>query len=436
MSSASVKPAGPRPAVPSGERWSHRLDFSLSLVAVLLVQLVARGAAEEPDTAHILLSFGCLVLIAMLAGRQFVRRKFSADRWLIMLLWVAAVGAIVCEDWFLSALLTVWDSRIRTPASVIGLLLSGGGFLTGTYFVYSRRQVLLRRVRDINPHERDPDPCDALIVFLSNLRKVTIRNGDLYTGMSAEPIRLAERCTTEDWRHSKEDDWSRVFGEVGSGPPSSWEMPLRAIGYHAIHKDRPKEHPVYVYLVCSAESAPQARAFVRLLRVAIPREMAKFFAWVGIGPDDYIEEDYLAVLEAALADGSGDHANGTETEQWAEAARKVADITRRLRQWVRAKRPATPEEELPDTAGLGFEDIEMLWQAFESMLHAIPRRSVVHGEERLVIDVTGGQKIGSIVGALITLDRPMKAQYVQTNPPKRVRTYDLHTEPEEMPAHG
>lgn len=53
------------------------------------------------------------------------------------------------------------------------------------------------------------------------------------------------------------------------------------------------------------------------------------------------------------------------------------------------------------------------------------------GEDRVFVDVTGGQKTASIAAAVATTGETGFCQYVQTNPPHDVRFYDLH--PPEMP---
>ncbi len=42
-----------------------------------------------------------------------------------------------------------------------------------------------------------------------------------------------------------------------------------------------------------------------------------------------------------------------------------------------------------------------------------------------MIDFTGGQKVTSVVAASLTFNRRIKAQYVQTNPPWQVVSYDV-----------
>jgi hypothetical protein len=46
-------------------------------------------------------------------------------------------------------------------------------------------------------------------------------------------------------------------------------------------------------------------------------------------------------------------------------------------------------------------------------------------DDRIMIDFTGGQKVTSVVAASVTFNRTIKAQYVQTNAPHQVISYDI-----------
>lgn len=70
--------------------------------------------------------------------------------------------------------------------------------------------------------------------------------------------------------------------------------------------------------------------------------------------------------------------------------------------------------------GLEFESFDELSDTLWSYLkrHKLP-------EEEVMIDFTGGQKVTSVVAAALTFNRRIKAQYVQTNSPWRVMSYDV-----------
>lgn len=73
--------------------------------------------------------------------------------------------------------------------------------------------------------------------------------------------------------------------------------------------------------------------------------------------------------------------------------------------------------------GLDFEDFDELSQALWVLLSEFEDRKI--RETDVAIDITGGQKPTSIVGAAITFNRKIKAQYVQTNRPWGVISYDV-----------
>jgi len=78
----------------------------------------------------------------------------------------------------------------------------------------------------------------------------------------------------------------------------------------------------------------------------------------------------------------------------------------------------------PDREPVDFENFNDLQAA---ILRGIKEISQEHGidESDIIIDVTGGQKTASIAGAVVTLNRSVAFQYVQTNSPYDVWEYDL-----------
>ncbi len=69
-----------------------------------------------------------------------------------------------------------------------------------------------------------------------------------------------------------------------------------------------------------------------------------------------------------------------------------------------------------------FENISTLTQTLEDVLAALPKDM---DESDVVIDITGGQKPASIAGMMVSLvNANRQVQYVQTNAPFDVKTYD------------
>ncbi len=73
--------------------------------------------------------------------------------------------------------------------------------------------------------------------------------------------------------------------------------------------------------------------------------------------------------------------------------------------------------------GVNFEDLEALIQVIYEAIKELKREELT--EEDIVIDITGGQKTTSIAGAVVTLNSSVRFQYVQTNKPYDVISYDL-----------
>lgn len=73
--------------------------------------------------------------------------------------------------------------------------------------------------------------------------------------------------------------------------------------------------------------------------------------------------------------------------------------------------------------GWDFEHFDELSGAVSSLLHDFHQQGIA--DDQIVIDFTGGQKVTSVVATAVTFNRPLKAQYVQTNFPHAVISYDI-----------
>lgn len=73
--------------------------------------------------------------------------------------------------------------------------------------------------------------------------------------------------------------------------------------------------------------------------------------------------------------------------------------------------------------GWDFEQFDALSEAMMSLLREFARRKI--RDQQVMVDFTGGQKVTSVVATSITFNRAIKAQYVQTNPPHAVISYDI-----------
>lgn len=73
--------------------------------------------------------------------------------------------------------------------------------------------------------------------------------------------------------------------------------------------------------------------------------------------------------------------------------------------------------------GWDFERFDDLSRAVLHLLRVFKRQRV--RDDQIMIDFTGGQKVTSVVAASVTFNRTIKAQYVQTNEPYAVISYDI-----------
>lgn len=152
----------------------------------------------------------------------------------------------------------------------------------------------------------------------------------------------------------------------GQGLKWQWEMPLRAIRHHVGTLKT-------ITLICSRESLPQAPWFCSIVR------------------------GYTAL--------------------------------RTIRVWVYGKengRPCLVEgDELANRKleGWDFEAFDDLSRALLQRLQTFRETGV--NEQEIMIDFTGGQKVTSVVAAMVTINRKVKTQYVQTNSPWDVAGYDI-----------
>lgn len=166
-------------------------------------------------------------------------------------------------------------------------------------------------------------------------------------------------------------DLDEVLPEAKSDVRWSWEMPLRALRHH-----RPELREVVV--IGSGASLPQAGRFARMLRHHYPA--------------------LLAGVRLRLAVRGGGKA-------------LLIDVP-----------PA--DDALTAGSGWDFEEFDQLRQPVTAALDELTGPGG-HTEGDIVIDVTGGQKPTSVVGASATFNREVITQYVQTGGGHKIIYYDL-----------
>lgn len=151
-----------------------------------------------------------------------------------------------------------------------------------------------------------------------------------------------------------------------------WEMPLRAIRHHI---GRLKT----VTIVCSKMSINQAPLF------------CKFFG-------KYYESNQLKGVELYFYVKEN---GGSVRKQWNTFC------------------PAVPT----GLEGWDFEDFDDLSNDMHRLIRMFIDERIP--EDKIIIDFTGGQKVTSVIAVGITFNRNIEAQYVQTNEPWAVKSYDI-----------
>ena len=147
----------------------------------------------------------------------------------------------------------------------------------------------------------------------------------------------------------------------------AWEMPLRAIQHHQIKLKT-------LTLVCSKESISQVNLFAKIFERYRFKNLNKIFL---------------------LAQKQG---NPVLVDMF--SGKNIADLN-----------------------GFNFQSFDELSQAMWFLMRTFSKCR--YPENQIMIDITSGQKPTSIVGASMTFNREIKAQYVSTNQPWEVLSYDV-----------
>lgn len=109
-------------------------------------------------------------------------------------------------------------------------------------------------------------------------------------------------------------------------------------------------------------------------------------------------------------------------ERISRVLRPLTVLARRQHETV-ATNTSSPESEECGENGIDFESFNDVRNHVFLVVQAASRRV---GDDRVFVDVTGGQKTASIAAAVATTGETGRCQYVQTNWPNKVLFYDLH----------
>jgi hypothetical protein len=147
----------------------------------------------------------------------------------------------------------------------------------------------------------------------------------------------------------------------------NWEMPLRALWYHA-----KKDVLETATIICSKESKDEVSDFLNICK----------------GYDKLKKVEYYLLLH----------------QKWPE---------------LLPARNGIPKS----STGWDFESFDEQSEALIYFLETFINKE--HREEDIIIDFTSGQKVTSVVAAVCTFNRKIKAQYVQTGGNCDVISYDV-----------
>jgi hypothetical protein len=151
-----------------------------------------------------------------------------------------------------------------------------------------------------------------------------------------------------------------------------WEMPLRAINHHLGMLET-------TTLICSKESLKQVYLFLNIC----------------LKYNELNDVDFYLLLQK---EGNPKHLDTAFVNH-------VTDFK---------------YEDFINYEGLDFESFDELTEAF---LYLISKYK--NAEKDIMIDITGGKKPTSIVGASVTFNQKIKAQYIQTEDENRALSYDV-----------
>lgn len=279
--------------------------------------------------------------------------------------WLVAAMTVLSANWAASAL------QGSAAAMVSGApVFSPGRALAIFLFVFFSVLFYWYRSRFFSPRTRyltdadEPEKRRYLFLFLSALPDALANKGGIPEGLELGFAHIGSDL--EAIRQAKNGKRIRQW---------SWEMPLRAIWHHAAILNK-------VVLVCSEKSLEQVHAFLNIcLRYGRLKNQVSF-------------------LVLGCKDGRP-HLHDPQT------------ITRK-----EPFPPATFQTE--GLEGLSFDSFDILTRAFH---HALKELHVP--AEDIMIDITGGKKPASVVGAAVTFNTKIKAQYVDTEGENKVRGYDV-----------
>lgn len=307
--------------------------------------------------------------------------KLNWQKFSEVLPWIVAACTVLSANWAADAFMgtfSVWSSGTIGCFSLARFIYIILFTIFAICFYYQRDAFFRPRTRYFS--NEDAEKRKHLILFLSSLD--TTRSN--FVDGLPEGLELHFDNITEDLEIMKKAKESKV-----NRVKWSWEMPLRAINHHL---KKPLETITLICSeksLCSEGSLDQAHLFLNICRKYKELNNIRFYLLL----QKKCEPKHLDV---AFINRANDFKS----------------------------------KEFIDFQGLNFESFDKLTDAF---VYLLGLKSFKNVEEDIMIDITGGQKPTSIVGAAITFNKKIKAQYIQTSDQNRALSYDVilassHTE--------
>lgn len=275
--------------------------------------------------------------------------------------WIIAMATVFSANWASEMLYETFNERIKIKLGVHLTLIAHCVFFTIMVYLLYRQRNVFFR-----PRTR----------YLTNIEEPEPRKHlTLFLSNISKELEKSNGIP-EEIRVLFSNDINKFISRIDtlkrtnpSFPRWSWEMTIRGIRCHI--KDKTLKT---VTLVCSRESVLQTRMFLNICKQFIQLKDIAFHI--------------LIQREGKI---------------------KLADFA-----------PSTIAEE---SMGFNFESFDELSHAMLILLREFNRKTYL--EHEIMIDFTGGQKVTSVVAVAMTFNRKIKAQYVQTNDPWKVLSYDV-----------
>lgn len=305
------------------------------------------------------------------------RPQKPRDNWLqLAIAWLVFASGLWFAVSFEKVLLVAAKSAGFKPYLTVAFIGAIG--LIAFSSKYARLRDKVQGVRDIAQKRGESAHIDTLIIFVSTPNIVPLVsgiNGDAGTARSC--VSFSDENEARLMSESIDDDIAAIAEASQGGPPWNWQQILRALA--------PYEELRCIWLIGSEDAS-----FVQKQKT----------------DGEAGEVDYLAPGQRWFAQ------SGIGSQRYLELCEAFV-------------RPYTDAKIERHSLPLNFENFEEVYEAVNKVLQKLHKERPDIDPEKIMVDVTGGMKVTSIVGAMLTLNRGTRFQYVETQPDFSVIPYQL-----------